>query len=607
MSRPPAHWIRGNADNRLPSRFVFLDTEASQQLRGEAKVQTWRLAVTAADWRPTATQPWRPTDWRTHRTPAELWAYVDAFTRPKRRTVLVAHNLAYDLRISDAFSHLGALGWSMHRLSVHDRSVNAVMRRDGRTLVLADSMAWLPMGLERVAGLVGQQKVELPAFDDTDDKWEHRCRVDVTILRAAMLDLVQWVDDDKLGNWQRTGAAQAWATWRHRFYTHRVLVHDDAAARVAEAAATYTGRCEAWQWGNLRRGPYIEYDLPLAYPTIAAETPIPIKLLGHLSSGTVTGLRRQQPGRASLCRASVTTDAPTLPHSIEGRTCWPVGTFDGWWWDVELLEAARCGAQVTVAERFTYATRPALAEWARWIIDLVQTPPEGFSAVRQAAAKHMARALIGRFATRYVKWEPAGEAIPGSLPLEYVYDVDTKQLGRRLTVGAESYVGMQADYGADACIAVMGYIMATCRVRLWRIMQAAGLDHVVYVDTDSAIVDRTGAELLEALHRDGTAWGLRAKVEHPRITVLGPRQLITAGSARIAGVPKGARRIDGNTWAGETWSGLLGDLARGQAASVTIKPGAWKVTGTDHRRVHLPGGRTAPLVVPWHVPASDTG
>ena len=38
----------------------------------------------------------------------ELWEWIDQRCQKRARTVLVAHNLAYDLRISDAFGWLPA-------------------------------------------------------------------------------------------------------------------------------------------------------------------------------------------------------------------------------------------------------------------------------------------------------------------------------------------------------------------------------------------------------------------------------------------------------------------------------------------------------------------
>lgn len=604
MSSAPAHYIRHNAASRVPSRWVFLDSEAVEERQGYDRVQSWRLAVTAADWRDKAGAPWKRSEWKIHRRPEELWRYVSTFTRANVRTVLVAHNLAYDLRITKGFDVLTGLGWRVHRISVHDRSVNAVMRRARSTLVLCDSLSWLPMGLGKIGALMGTHKVELPDMDGPEAEWVLRCKTDVAILRAAMLDLLAWVESDDLGNWQRTGAGMAWSIWRHRFYTHKVLVHTDERARDAEATAAYSGRCEAWRWGRMSSGPYVEWDLPLSYPRIARDALIPTKLIGHGTARSTKAFRSPKRTSRYLCHATVTTEAPVLPTSSGGRTLWPVGELVGWWWDDELTMAEDHGAKVAIDETYIYRGAPALKAWAEWVIELVESPPPGVSAVRQAAAKHFARALIGRFATRYTKWETEGPDEIGRDVIERVVDLDTGAFGRLLTLGSETLVGMSETYGVDAAVAVMSSVMAEGRRRLWQIMTAAGLEHVIYCDTDSIITDELGAERLAAWLGTGDGWGLRPKALYNRLHVLGPRQLIHDGKARISGVPSSARRVNGTTWAGETWSGLLGDLGRGQLSTVTIKPRSWKISGVDPRRLHLPDGSTAPIVLGWHEPAA---
>jgi len=591
------HWIRGNATSRLPNRFIFLDSEATETITGYTKIQTWRLAVTAFDHREKRGAPWQETHWQDHTTPESLWTYIDSCTKRKARTVLFAHNLAYDLRITQAFHHLGRLGWGIHRLSVHDRSVGAVLRRDNRSLVLVDSMAWLPMGLAKVGQLVGTQKLDLPCMDDPDSQWLARCRMDVNILRAAMLDLLTWVEDDDLGNWQRTGAGQAWATWRHRFYTNRVLVHSDEEAQAAEVASTYTGRCEAWRHGKLERGQWHEWDMALCYPRVAQSTRLPARFNGRRQRPSMRWLRRMHPSHRLLVRATVSTPSPVLPTRQDGHILWPTGDFEGWWWECELFAAEDAGATVTPIECFDYWSSPCLAKWADWVIDLVESPPPGFSLVRQAAAKHQARALIGRFGTRYTMWRPWGAAHPDAIALEGFVSIDDDESGQILTLGDEAWIGTDQRYGADACIAIMAAVMAEARCRLWAAMNVAGLQNVAYIDTDSLIVNEAGHARLAAWTQSGEGFGLREKDAITHLTILGPRQLVTNGNARISGVPANAQKMSATLWSGEKWEGLTTALSVGHADRVVIRPADWRIEGTDRRRLHLADGRTAAVAV----------
>jgi len=570
----------------------MLDTEAVEEKTIDERVQTFRLAVTSFDRSDTDSRKWIETQWATHRSPEQLWSYVVNHTRRRSRTVVVAHNMAYDLRISDAFRLLPSFGFTMVRLSIHQRAVSATFRRGDRTIILCDSMSWLPMGLDKVGALVALDKLDLPAFTDSDDEWERRCRRDVEILRTAYLGLVKWVEDADLGNWQKTGAGMAWANWRHRHYTDTVYVHDDEAAQAAEVAANYTGRCEAWRHGRLDGSSWTEWDLPLAYPRIALDTAVPVNLQGKMSGGKWDRYAKAAQTRRLLIRATVDTTAPVLPVRHDDRILWPIGRLSGWWWDVELQGAVDAGATVTPTGAYVYTARRALAEWARWVIHAVEGNDPTVTELQRVVIKNWARALIGRFATRYTVWEPNGRAIEPGVGTHPIHDLGRGTTGRVLTLGDESWVGWDENYGADAVVGIMGTIMAEARVRLWELMNVAGLDHVAYVDTDSLVVDREGSARLHEYTAAGFGWGLRVKDRWRRLTVLGPRQLIVEGGQRISGLPRGAQLHHSGKWVGETWEGLETSLSHGRADRVIIRPAAWSIKGTDHRRVHRDDGST---------------
>lgn len=592
-----AHNIKANETSRVPRRWVFLDTEAQEKVTERERVQTFRLAVTAFDRSDTDTLKPIATQWQTHESPTQLWSYIANHTRRRSRTVVVAHNLAYDLRISDAFTCLAAEGFTMSRLAVHQRAVSASFRRGDRTLLLVDSMSWLPMALDKVGALVALDKMPLPAFTDCDDAWERRCRRDVEILRTAYLGLVEWVRSSDLGNWQKTAAGMAWANWRHCHYTHTVTVHDDERAQEVESQSAYTGRCEAWRHGEHTGEKWVEWDLPLAYPRIAQAVKIPTNLQGTVTRGDWPTYLRMIRNRRALIRADVSTELPTLPVRQGDRTLWPVGQFEGWWWDCELVNAAEHGAEIRPRCAYIYTARDALREWAEWIIHAVESPTSGLSSLQRAAVKTWARALIGRFATRFTTWEPQGRAIDPGVGVHPIADLGLNRVGKVLTIGDEQWVGWDESFGTDACVSIMAAIMAECRVRLWQLMTTAGLDNVAYVDTDSLIVNAEGSNRLRALVANGGGWGLRVKARYRHLTVLGPRQLIVEHRPRVAGIPKGAELHPSNVWIGETWEGLDTALSRGRQNQVVIRPGVWRLKGRDNRRTHLPNGLTAPLSV----------
>lgn len=596
-----AHYVTGNHATRVPRSFIYLDTEAHRAREGKRETQTFRLAVAAYDTVNKHRDGWREREWCRATDVDDLWVWISNRCRSKARTVLVVHNLAYDLRLSDAFTRLPLLGWSFVAGRVDDGQAWFIFRNGERTLTCVDSLSWVPVSLERLGELVDIRKVALPDEDDSDDAWWARCTRDVEILAEVWRRLIGWVEDDDLGNWKLSGAGQSWAAFRHRFMEHRLLVHEDDDARDAERAAAHTGRCEAWRHGKLTAGPYTEWDFTTAYAVIGAECDVPIKLAGELVRPDLAKVDRLALNRAVLCEVEVTTDVPTLPYRDAGGIRWPVGTFVTTVWENELDLARAHGARCDIRRAWVYRRAPALEPFMRWVLDGLDGTRGDVDPVVRVALKHWSRALIGRTAARWSRWEPWGEAPTANVSLGRVHDVGAGETYSMLQLGTQLIRQRGAPDNPDAMVAVMSWVMAESRVRLWRAMQVAGIDSVVYVDTDSIIVDAAGDALLASAEIPG----LRVKGQWRELEVLGPRQLIPGASLRAAGVPRDAVRVAERTWEGSVWSGLATSLSGGSPSSVDVTTRRFTLRGMDKRRKHLQGGQTGPFTVDEREVASD--
>lgn len=588
-----AHYVQHNAVTRVPGSFIYLDTEAHRKVDGRRELQTFRLAVAAYDTKNKHKDGWREREWHQSVDVGDLWAWITGRCRAKSRTVLVAHNLAYDLRISDAFTQLPALGWTFKAGRVDDGQAWFVFRNGDRTLACVDSTSWVPVALERLGALCGIPKLALAGELDGEADWFARCTRDVEILAEVWRRLIGWVHDEDLGNWKLSGAGQSWAAYRHRFMDHRLLVHEDDSARDAERSAAHTGRCEAWQHGKLTAGPYAEWDFTTAYARIGAECDVPIKLAGELHAPTLESVLTAARTRAVLVECEVTTDVPTLSYRDHDGIRWPIGNFRSCVWDNELRVAIETGASVVVERAWVYRRAPALRNFCAWVLAGLDGSRGYVDPVVQVALKHWSRALIGRTAARWSRWEPWGTAPATDVMLSKCHDVPAGETYALLQLGTQLIRQSGAPDNPDAMVAVMSWVMAESRVRLWGAMCTAGLGNVAYVDTDSLICNPAGTTNLARAR----IAGLRIKGEWADLEILGPRQLIPGYELRAAGVPRGAVRTGERTWEAGVWSGLSRSLSSGAHDTVEVTRRRFTLKGTDNRRRHLSGGATAPYEI----------
>lgn len=588
----PAHYIGGNALCRQPKCWVYLDTEAHSAWENGTQVQSWRLAVTAHDHRRGSYDDWRDPEWAVHATPDDLWDWIDRRARVGERMVVVAHNLAYDLRISDVFHHLPARGWRIDHIRLDAEQSQCRWRNGKRTIQMIDSTSWWPVALDTLAGELGLRKPPLPDEDAGADVWVDRCTADVNVLRTAWRRLLDWLHDDDIGNWQATGAGQAWSAWRHRFMTEKVLVGDDPVQRELERKAVWCGRAEAWRHGKHTTGPYTEWDLESAYLTVMRDCGVPVRPIAPCPEFDRESVEHFMGVANVLATVEVTTDVPLLPTDGPHGIYWPTGTFTTTVWDPELRLLFASDAKVRVVDAMVYRRRPALREFALWLFPMLTDEFARKDPIVHRTAKHWSRALAGRFGVRYSEWERFGSTVRNEVGLQNVSDLRDGTVWRMLSVGDVCMRESGKLEGENAVPSILGLIMSEIRARLWGVIVAAGSENVLHCDTDGVLVNEAGNERLELAGIEG----LRVKSQYRRVEVFAPRQVVLAGQLRAPGVPRRARRVSGNTWDGEVWDRLGSSLRGGTADTVRVNRRTVRLSGVDHRRRHARRGATLPYV-----------
>lgn len=589
------HYIRPNESQRIPRRHVFMDTKAVTERTGYGHRQTWRCGV-ARFWAQEKGR--KPVDKvEEFDEPMAFWNAISAHAGKRSRTVVWAHNLGYGLRISQALSLLPIMGWTLDAHNLARNGAWLVYRRSEATLVLVDSASVFPTTLAAVGKAFGMAKRNLASDMDADGAWLARCHDDVEILSAAVMSYLQWIEEEGFGNWQMTGAGQSWSAFRHRFMAHKILVHCDDDALRAERRASWTGRTEAYWHGQVPASRTDEWDLQAAYARIAKDTALPVKLVGRMPPAYPWLRFLEHSKVAILARVIVRTPLPVVPTTVDKRIVWPVGEFETTLWDVEIKAAMDAGAEVTVLDGWLYRRASALAAWGEWIVGALTGSEGELPAWKKIILKHWSRALIGRFAMQYPRWTDFGR-LPGSdIRTMRGYDMRTGEDLQFTQLGNQLWQQEGNQEWQNSVPAITGYIMAVCRVRLWKLIQALPPNTVYYVDTDSLLVSAKAYQQVAALANTPLGEGLRLKRSWRSARIHGPRQIVTEGQLRAAGMPRGAQRVSEGTYEGEVWESLKRATETGRPGEVRIMSRTWRMRATDFRRSGGPLGWTQPVEV----------
>lgn len=589
------HYIKQNEQTRVPRRHIFLHTVARDRRTHNGSLKTWYAAC--ATFR-VAQKGRKATERTTMFTdPDDLWEAVAAHCVRGARTVLWAHNLGYDVRLADALHTLPRLGWRLTAHNLAPKGTWMVWDRDGITLTMVDSASVFPKLLHQVGSVFGLNIPVAGPDKETDGSLLARAKAGELIVRTAITSYLQWIDDGDLGNWQFTGAGQSYATFRHKFLTHKMLVHEDVDALAMERRAMWTGRCEAYWHGTLTRQVVHEYDFVSAYASICATVSLPIRLVGPMPPNYPWRRVLTDSKVALLASVTITTSVPVVPCLSDGRILWPVGTFETTLWDVEIQEAILNGAEVTVHSGYLYRTAPALQAWAEWILSALKADDSVVPAWQKIIIKHWSTACPGRFAMAYPAWEDFGSGSKIGVDRRRVIDSDTGESYEMLQVGRDVFKQGGITEWGQSQPAITGYVMAVARVRLWRVTQALPAEAVLYADTDSIIVTDQWAKQVHDLAATPIGAGLRLKKSWDGFSIFGPRQIVTGQQVRVAGVPSSARRVGKMAFEGQVWESLPVSMGNHRADRILLRDRMWQAKCVDRRRKGPSLGWTAPYEI----------
>lgn len=596
MDEQAWHYLGAGARTAVPRRHIFLACDG--QARQERKVFVQKFGAAAAIFR--SSPKGRGAKWyrRGYDDTRALWADIDAWCKPKHRTVLWSWDLSAVVRLAQMFQHFPPLGWGLTAWSLQPQGTWMVWANGNRTLTMVEVTAFFPTDWP---GMVSWfERAELVPLDNVAAPgtiMAHCARVAQTV-HNGVVDYLARIEREDLGAWQITGTGQAFSTFRHRHLTHDMLVHWDLDARDAERRAMWAGRTEAYWHGTLRGTRVDEWDMTQAYPRIARDHPLPVELCKTVTTTdeVMDFLRRD--GYAVLAEITVSTDVPVVPASFDGRILWPVGQFSTTVWDPELRLLRDVGGTFTVSRAWVYRSAPALASWGTWICNLLDDTRTDVAPWVRAIAKFDSRAVVGRFGMQHDVWEELTTMPHVTMRWWTQRDAESGQFSELVHVGRTLYESTGKVDWSMSIPAVPSWVASQCRANLTRVWLAIGDRVAVYADTDSLFAEGKHAAVIQRVARRHPEYGLRLKRSWRRITIMGPRQLITGDRVRASGVPVRAQLLADGSLVGEVRESLRGSILAGRTGQVRITPRRWRLREVDRRRSVGPDGWTVPVRLP---------
>jgi len=584
---------------------MTFDTEARRLKTGSGELHTlrlWTAAVRTRRQQKTATPDW---DQAQGYTGADLAAAITGWLRSAPSCWLYAHNLGYDLPVSGLVGHLAALGWQVSECSSDPAYVWLVMRKGKQSITISDLFHLLPMRLADIGGLVGQNKMTMPADGAPDPAWFAYCQNDTDIALAAVLILMDHWDDYQLGRWRMTGAACGFAAMRHGHDGARMVLFEDPDGAALDRQAIYGGRRHAWRHGQLPPGRYVNLDISAAYATAGASWNLPHKRGQVFDSLDVSDRRLWRPEICVIAECVVETDRPVFPVRAAGGIAYPVGEFRTVLAGPELDYARQLGMLRSIGPGQFHLLGAGMRSFFARVVEWGRPGVSPIDPVAAAMWKQFGRGAVGKFAQRGYVTEQTDWLTDLDWFYEQGYDLATGQAFWLVHRAGRIEKRWQEGESRNAYPAVTAVVESLVRVALDRVIEAAGPDAPVLCDTDGLWLDMTARPDQAAIDAAAHPFAIRLKDETARLEIAGPQSYDWKGGSRHAGRPRNMTRTGADTWAGDVFPGLAWQMAHGKAGEYQLVAHTWKQEASTVRAWVLGDGHVAPLEMRYDAQAGN--
>ena len=567
--RPP-HFIKENKSTSYPTRIILFDTETKATSVGpRAQRHELRLGVACFWRRRTGSEP-DSLEWFTFRRSQDFWEWVVSKAHKGTRTIVVSHNLGFDLPILEAFQWLPTLGFKVR--AFYSKGMTTLIRCRAKkiTIELIDNTNFYAGRLADLGEIVGIPKGSVDFDAVSDEDLETYCHRDVEILLRLWQRWFDFLTEHDLGQWYRTLPSQAFGAFRHRFLDRPILIHDHEKALKLERQSYHGGRTEVLRVGSFEEGPYYKLDVNSMYPWAMREFNYPVCLRGYEESPTIPFLEKKLERYQVIAEVEIQTEDPAFVVHLDGHACYPVGKF----WTVltteELKLVLERGQILGVGHLAFYSSAPIFKTYVDYFYPLkCQYTQEGNGAFR-TITKGFLNFLYGKFGQKGLQDKLLGECDPGLFRIMECVEPETHTQYDLIYIGGQVIRRERKDESYNSFPAVAAEVTANARLRLYELLSLAKRDNVFYLDTDSLIVSEAGMVLLAGMVCRSKLGSLKLEGTADSIDIRAPKDYSFGGVTRIKGIRSNAEEIGPASYLQDKFPSIQGLLRSAEGTEYIV-------------------------------------
>jgi len=543
-----AHILKSNRNSEFPAHCIFFDVESELIMSNDKIIHKPYLIVSCYVNFETDYE-----DWQTFTNPQEFWIYVDTKTQKKRKTVLFAHNITYDLISSGGFRTLQERCYKITNYYEKGRVFILEMNNveQSKKLLLLNTGNFYSGGVADIGKMFGIPKMEMDFNNPTLEQAIPYCKNDVLIIKTAMTSWFKFCQDEDLGGFARTVPSQAMNAFKHRFMTHPIYLHSNNKVFELERGCYYGGRVECYRLGKFD-GKYYYVDVNSMYPFVMLTKEYPVRLVSYRKKPSFDYIRLLiAEGYLLCCKAIVNVDIPFsyIPLRYDKKIIFPIGRFETFMTTPEIIKALDDGIIESFLEVSFYEKVNIFESYVNFFFNKKQEAKQNNDIEKQMLYKLFLNSLYGKFGQKGGGWSICSETDREGSGYERVYFDDIEQEGSFKWFNNIMFKLLPETESYNSFCAIAAHVTAYARLYLYDIIVKAGFKNVLYTDTDSIFVNEVGYNnIINMIDKYKLGYLSLEMMSENGITLYAPKDYVFDEKVRHKGVPEKARRINENTW-----------------------------------------------------------
>jgi hypothetical protein len=591
-----AHVLKVNLKVEIPSQCIFFDTETDEIPITSTEKQLVLKMGTACYVRRTRGYHWSQPEWLRFTKPEEFWDWVSSHCVGKKKLYIFAHNFMFDFTVVQGFPMIASHGFKLEKAIIDDPPVIIMLRRGKETVCCLDTFNFFKSSVAMLGEGIGLPKMDMPLADANTEAWWSYCQRDTEVICKAMLDFFQFVLDNDLGNFQPTIASQAMNAFRHKFMTHKILIHDDEDALKLERESYHGGRTECFFIGH-DVGIFYQLDINSQYPFVMHECDYPRWYLWRELNPVLGHLEKWMVNFCVTADCTVRLDEPAIGVLYHNKLVFPTGKVRSSFSTPELIYLMDKRAIEQCHSVNVYEKDKIFAGYVAAMYELRQKYKREHNDSFGLMTKYILNTLYGKFGQSGFVYDTIDHVDSDEVKVWEVWNVQEQHLQKYRQFGGVVQVMKREGEAFNSFPAISAHVTAYARMYLWKLILSAGRNNVLYVDTDSLIVNQAGYDNLAAVIHP-TALGM-LKVERiiHDLTINTCKDYRFDNIVKTKGIRKNAIQIADNTFVQDRFRKFKGMVREGNLNQLIVTRTTKVLTRNYDKGTVTSSGRVLPLLL----------